>query len=185
MDHVSDRVLEPFTAYKAAVSSTSNGPDGLKATRVVVTLEVPADARHNMNRAGVVNKATAKHRVDRAIVKDIEDADGNHYASATSAFYSIKAVYNVGHLIVDPNYETDASQVCAAGIHIFNTRRVAEQFEITTYTTGVYDEYYDNGQLRLRESYKDGKRYTLTAFRQDGSVYSRFTYEQGTIDRGY
>jgi hypothetical protein len=47
--------------------------------RVIVTLEIPADALTNMGRSTVAVRETATYRVNKVIVLKIEDSEGNCY----------------------------------------------------------------------------------------------------------
>lgn len=145
--------IKACKAYKAAAVQDAGG----KTRRVIVTLEVPADARHNMDRAGVVNKLTAKHRVDRAFVCEIRDADGNEYACASSMYHVPVISYHTGQVVQEHEYEK-GDRVCAPGIHVFLTRRVAEQYLNKPYD-GLYEKYYDNGQMDVQIEYKYGMQH--------------------------
>lgn len=174
--------MSSLLAYKAATAGTAG-----TTTRVIVTLEIPADARHNMDRKDVVNKATAKHRVDRVIVKDIEDEDGNHYPSATTAYHSEKLVYTVGpNVLIDPKYDTNPNLVCAGGIHVFLTRRVAEQYQLDSASiasiNGTFEIWYDNGVLAFQQMMKNGKPHGLVAsWYYYGQINSKVEYNEGRV----
>lgn len=165
-------------AYKVA---NANAADGMRKV-VVVTLEIPDDARHNMDRAGVVNKLTAQHRVDRAFVKDIQDADGNHYESAVSAMYFPQLQYRVGHLVEEPKYDPDVYRMPSAGIHVFLTRRVAEHY-LDHFLESFYgwrQHFFANGQLEYECMYVDGNAHGCAkSWHFNGILKSTISYYHG------
>ena len=47
---------------------------------------------------------------------------------------------------------------------------------------GVYEEYYDNGQLRFKTTYKDGKKEGVSEYYyEDGQLWLKKTYKDGKL----
>ncbi len=135
--------------YKIATSSK---------TRVLITLEIPDDAKTNIDRKYVVDKQKAKHRTNKAKVLKIEDAEGMYYETAETAYSSKKLTYTDGQLIEEPTFDPTLELVCAEGIHFFLDKRVAELFEWKPPKdwTGTWAEWYDNGQMKEEKTYEKG-----------------------------
>ncbi len=136
--------------YKAAKSGD---------TRVLITLEIPDDAKTNVDRKYVAKKETAKYRTNKAKVLKIEDAEGKSYETATTSFYDDKKlIYKVGEVVEEPAFDPTLELVCAQGIHFFLDKRVAEVFYWTPPKdwTGTWTEWYDNGQLKVKKTYEKG-----------------------------
>lgn len=126
--------------------------------RVIITLEIPPDALTNMDRKSVVNKDTAKHRVNKALVMKIEDAEGNLYDTATSSQYTKKKLtYTVGKVIEEPSFDMDLEKVCTEGIHIFLTKRVAEFYNLESIPNGLLEAWHDNGAKYSEFTFVNGK----------------------------
>lgn len=141
--------------------------------RVVVTLEIPADAQTNMGRSSVAVRETAKYRASKAKVLAIEDASGTPYTTATSFSFDKKSLtYIVGEVIEEPTYNPDPEQVCAEGIHYFLTRRVAELYGLGKVENGLFQKWHSNGQKNVEATYVDGKHH---------GPYQRW-YENGQKD---
>jgi hypothetical protein len=101
------------------------------AKRVLITLEIPEDAKTNLYRPSIVNKETAKYRTNKAKVLKIEDADGKSYDTATTSIYNKKKLtYRVGEVVEEPAFDPMLEVVCTEGIHFFLDKHVAELFEM-------------------------------------------------------
>ncbi len=127
-------------AYKAAKSGD---------TCVLITLEIPSDARTNLNRMNIAKKETAKYRTDKAKVLKIEDEAGKAYTSATTGFYIDKHLtYKVGEVMEEPTFNPVLEEVCTSGIHFFLDKNVAALYywKIPAFWCGVWSEWHDNGQ---------------------------------------
>lgn len=164
-----------LTGYK--VAAAHNG------TRVIVTLSIPADAKHNMNRPSVVNKYAAKFRTNKALVLNIEDEDGNQYTTALTAFFTKnKLTYKVGKVIEEPYYEMLEDVVCGPGIHFVLSRRVAELYGKNGCLNGFFEEWDDDGRIKYQANYKDGNLLDQTFFYENGKPGQKNTvFEDGSI----
>lgn len=158
-------------AYKAA---ESNGK------RILITLEIPSDALTNIGRASVVVKESAKYRANKAKVLRIEDAEGNLYETAESAFFTPKLVYNVGEVLEEKGYNYNTRSVCSRGIHFFLEKQVAEQYMLKEIPEGVLTSWYDTGQKHTEQEFKGGKRNgRFTRWYENGAVYMEGNYTNG------
>jgi antitoxin component YwqK of YwqJK toxin-antitoxin module len=146
--------------------------------RVVVTLEIPSDALTNMGRSSIAVRETAKYRANKAIILKIEDVEGNCYETATSFNYDKKSLaYKVGELLEEPSYNMNPEAVCAAGIHFFLDRHVAELYGREMVVNGLYQVWYANGQKREETTYVNGKRNGLyQMWYANGQKCEEYTY---------
>jgi len=125
--------------------------------RVLVTLEIPNDARTNIDRDYIVNKEYASYRCDRAKVIDIEDISGNKYTMAKTAFYKNKSLtYKLGETIIEANYDNNINEIYTGGIHFFLDKEQALLYGLYKLDNGDFKEWYPNGQIRTQQTYKDG-----------------------------
>ncbi len=127
-------------------------------TRVLVTLQIPKDARTNIQRKDIKNKKYAKYRCNKATVISIVDQEGNKYKSANTSFYNKKKLtYIVGKKVIEPKYNIDVETVCGEGIHFFLDKEVAILYFIDDIKDGEYKSWYDNGQPMIQKTYVEGK----------------------------
>jgi antitoxin component YwqK of YwqJK toxin-antitoxin module len=166
--------------YKIAKSS---------GTRVLVTLEIPSDARTNITRCDIVNTQYAKHRCDRALVMSIEDSEGNRYCTATSSEYLKKQlVYTTGQIVHEPDYNLDPETVCGEGIHFFLNKEVALTYNILDYAKDnrVYQECDYKSPLKLEiqcvNKVPDG---TAKSWHSNGNVAQEFNFSNGKLHGEY
>ena len=166
-------VLTQMLAYKSAVHIKK---------RVVVTLEIPEDALTNLGRSNIVCKETAKYRTNKAKVLKIEDEEGNEYLIAKSAHHhrGKRFYYVVGEEVVEPNFRTDLTTVCAQGIHFFLERRVAELYEKGKVQNGVYQTWYENGQKHFELNFKDSLPHgSWLKWHKTGELHCQYEYING------
>lgn len=164
----------PITAYKAAFSGEP---------RVLITLEIPDDAVTNMGRKDIVNKQTAKHRTNKAIVRQITDALGNKYEVA----YSInnkKLTYKLGEVIEEPEFNMDMEEVCASGIHFFLEKECAELYYTYSLKDDIWKSWYDNGQL-YRETRYNNEEDKLKVWYKNGNLEYEYNYKIEKENRWY
>jgi antitoxin component YwqK of YwqJK toxin-antitoxin module len=127
--------------------------------RVLITLEIPDDAKTNVGRKYVVDKQKAKHRTNKAKVVSIEDADGKSYETANTSIYDAKKLtYKIGEVIQEPAFDPTLEIVCSEGIHFFLDKHVAEVYGWVPPKdwTGVWEEWYDNGQMKEKKTFERG-----------------------------
>ena len=98
--------------------------DETKAQDVIVELEIPADARRN-------SATGRKCRCDKAKVLSITTLDGvavGADAGTVHSNYDPDFVYNIGEIVIEPNFCEDRWEECAPGIHFFINRQEAVQY---------------------------------------------------------
>lgn len=107
-----------FTAYK-------KGMDIIGIEEVLITLEVPEDAKRT---SGLANKC----RCEKAIVKSITGITSNKsYNWALSRFcptVNDNLLYAVGQTVVPDYFDDNGLLTCSHGIHFFMTRAEAEEY---------------------------------------------------------
>lgn len=127
--------------------------------RVIITLEIPADAKTNLYRSNIVDPQTAKYRTNKAIILKIEGNRGKEYLSASSIFSGdVKIRYNVGE-VVETNFDRNIDKVCSTGIHFFLDKDVARNYGLEKIENGIIISYHDNGSIEKEESYLNGELY--------------------------
>jgi hypothetical protein len=151
--------------------------------RVVVTLEIPADALTNTERTNIAVRETAKYRANKATVLRIEDAAGKEYPAATSFCYDSKQLtYRIGETNEEPGYAMDPEAVCAEGIHYFLTKRVAELYGLESIKNGRYQRWHENGAKAEEETTVDGKRNGFyQRWHENGAKAVEATFVEGTL----
>ena len=115
-------------------------------TKVIVTLEIPKDARTNMGRSSIAVKETAAYRADKVKVLAIEDASGTSYKTATTNFEGISLTYKVGEVVEEPSFNPDKEEIYAEGIHYYITRHIAELACMGMVENGPYHYWHANGR---------------------------------------
>lgn len=152
-------------------------------TRVVVTLEIPSDARTNMDRSSVVRE-NVEHRTSKAKVIKIEDAEGTCYATAT--FFRSRGRYTVDEVLEEPGYNSDPDEVSTEGIAYFLNRRVAELFGLKEIANGLFEQWDETGQKCLEIMYTDGKKHGLSRrWHSNGQILEEVMYVEGRMDGLY
>ena len=148
--------------------------------RVLVTLEIPKDAKTNLNRRYIANKYTSKYRCNKAKVLKIED-EIQEYQEANS-IYDNTFIYIVGEDVVEKNYDEQNEVICGKGLHFFLDKQVAlfYDLDISKMKEGVYCQYYDDGQKMIEFIYKDGKRDGLCRiWHENGKLKEECLFKKG------
>jgi hypothetical protein len=169
---------------------------------VLVTLEIPQDAKTNMNRPNIFCAQKARYKCNKCKVLEITDlaqsvrsAKGldpeKKYSEATS-YWAPEFVYTVGQEILVQDYQ-EKDDPFANGIHFFLDKEVAIHFNALykiTWTSennnivvicknpiqnGTCIEYYENGAVR--------KEFTFSDFKVNGE--SRDYTKDGRLTRIY
>ncbi len=167
-------------AYKLAMSIKRD-------IYLIIKLEIPEDAKTNMNRKYIVNNDTAKYRADKAKVIDIYDFCGNSYEEASS-IYNKNFSYKKGEIITENNFDKNLENVCTKGIHFFLHESIARNY-IYFYTNpenenGLIMLFYDNGQIlqqfTIINGYFNGKR---IIYNENGNIEKIYFYKNGRRDK--
>jgi antitoxin component YwqK of YwqJK toxin-antitoxin module len=153
-------------------------------TRVLITLDIPEDAITNVDRKSVVVKDTAKYRTNKAKVVNIEDEDGKEYTEAVTGFYVGKSLtYKLNDLVEVTDYDMNLEEVCSSGIHFFLTKRVAELYSRDSIENGLFQRWYENGQIQEEYTYVNGR---MTGFFQswyaNGQKLEESTFVNGKLE---
>lgn len=150
--------------------------------RVLVTLEVPANAITNINRKSVVeggsDTATYVSNIVKVLkIQDCEDSS-KEYLSAVSGFFSIKVNYRVG--------ETIAEGFRSYGISFFISKKVARSYGLSKVENGIFQRWYPNGQTEIIINFTDGKFDGLyEVWFSNGKKAVEENYEYGVLEGSF
>lgn len=171
--------------------------------RVVITLQIPEDAKTNMYRKSIIDRTKAKYRCSYALVLKIEDADGGIHPSARSMSVLAPVLYETGKYVYPDTFNPDEEAVCTSGIHFYIDRECAETYvypvrskTIRNYYAsgslmseqtfreglkdGPYCSWYENGTLQSKAMYRMDRQHGVTiGYRQNGKKDSEIVYSDG------
>ena len=135
--------MSSIRGYKWAVAPTG--------ARVIVTLEVPLSARHNIGREKILDPKMASYVTDRAHVVSIVDEEGNSVPQALSNRWPERLRYVVGQDVSEPNYNWPEGP---KGIHFYGClERLPFCFNINNGLNKIYGE---NGWMTMEYQMHDG-----------------------------
>ena len=170
--------------------------------RLLVTLEIPQDAKTNLNRPGLIDPQHAKYRCDKALVVSIHcQQSGTEYTTGISGFWSDTVVYTKNE-IVSSEFNPDLENSCSTGIHFFIDKQTAMCYrmcevkwnmsgtEVPIKTVelqhecpnGVYPEYVPSGYLCSEYIVYEG--YVISITRFNNPILGKkliYTFEQGVL----
>jgi len=160
--------------------------NGLDRREVLVTLQIPNDAKTNLRRTGIINASKAQYRCNKAIVLRVEDVySGATYPFATSC-RDPNVTYTTGKEIEEKQYDENVDNVCAPGIHFFLDKTLALMKDVISIEDGSFEKWYPNGQQAVKCTYKNGKRDGLFyEWYQDGNLGLECSYQLGVLDGSY
>ena len=129
------------------------------ANDTIIVLEIPVDAKTNEDRKDISDPLYAMYRCDKVYVKRIYNqftGEEQHEVMNLNNKYG-KQKYEVGKKIT-VEYDEDLNNVCSKGIHYFKTEEQAKMYKmrIDDYT-GKYLRWYNNGQVKEKRDYVNGK----------------------------
>jgi antitoxin component YwqK of YwqJK toxin-antitoxin module len=149
--------------------------------RLIVTLEILG--KTNTDRTNVNNKLTAKYRTSKVKVLQIENDKGELFTEAVSSIHKKQIIYKVNEEIICIDYDEIVDNICSTGIHFFLTKRVAELYGLSKIENGIYECWYENGQLENSCTYVDGKPSGLyQTWYENGQLKSSYTYVDGKLN---
>lgn len=138
---------------------------------VIITLEIPEDAKTNMTRRSITKPQTALYRINKAKVIAITDSEGNSYEKAESKDYGCTVLYTVNEVceVVGSvssitgdqtlrDYDSDPEKVWAPGIRFFLTKRCAELYGVDSVKNGIYTRWYPNGEKLYEVNFSSGEK---------------------------
>jgi hypothetical protein len=150
----------PDEQYKC-IGYTSIGEDG----RYIAKIGIPHDAKHNMDRIGIVSKEHAMYKTNKVHVLNIRDIISGDYVD----YLDIKTcrgdnkIYRVNHQIITEFYDTVDDTYCIgipAGIYFYLSEEIIRKSNIIEHTfdfTGITKKYNYNGNLESEIYYENGK----------------------------
>lgn len=139
--------------------------------------------RTNKNRKNVSKKRTAKHRCSKAMVLEIYDMYDRfiHYDTAIS-IHDPNLVYVVGKVIEPNSFDTNLNNIDSTGIHYFLTEKPVYHMNPES-LYGPREEWYDNGQIKVRKNLKNGNLDgQYERWYDNGNMMTRCTYNDGKND---
>jgi Family of unknown function (DUF5758)/MORN repeat variant len=164
-----------------AVNEDNNAHIGYKKCQDgrIVQLEILGD--HNEDRENVVDKRFAKMRCSKAKVIRIYDMhDPSIEYDEAFGIHNKSFRYAIGE-IVEPidEFNGNPNKVCASGIHYFLREEPAYHWGCKA-ENGMYERWYESGQIKVRCTIKDGKPEGLyEAWYENGQMWERCTYKDG------
>jgi antitoxin component YwqK of YwqJK toxin-antitoxin module len=112
---------------------------------VIVTLEIPKDAKTNLHRKNIINPYKAKYRCNKAKVLKIEDVKKNKVYHFAYSHYPKKLFYIPGEVTVENNYNEDINVIDGEGIHFYLDKYVALYNNVRTIKEGFVERWWPNG----------------------------------------
>jgi antitoxin component YwqK of YwqJK toxin-antitoxin module len=124
---------------------------------ILVILQIPYDAKHNIDRKYIIDKQYAKHRCSHAKVTDIIDLNNNTSIDKAYSLHDSNFIYELGQDVICDTFDTNLEKTYGQGIHFFldKDRATLEQACLEHFN-GEYKEWHNNGQLKIHTTYKDG-----------------------------
>ena len=150
----------------------------------IVTLKLLNDSVTNEKRKNVFDDKYAKFRCDKAKVINITNMETGEMMNSDISIYTRDFCYRMGK-IVKTNFDENLDEVCASGIHYFNTKEAALSWfyrrqNDNNYPDGKWTEWHENGQKESEGTYKnglmDGK---WIRWHYNGQKYSEESYKYG------
>lgn len=143
--------------------------------RVLVTIELTEDTKHNMDRPLLIDKYNARYFCNKVKTIDIEDIDGKKYKEAESFLYIVnKVIHKVGEISTNGDVP-----------YYFNKERILK-YKLYLPSDGLYESYSDNGMLTTRCTFKNNKYDGLfEMFYIDGSKLFEINYKEGLLHGSY
>jgi hypothetical protein len=116
---------------------------------VIVTLELPMYARHNIFRkTNNAEKSYGKYRCSCCMVLEIRHAEsGSKFPRAVSLYDKHKLEYIVGRMVICPDYDEDEEAICSYGIHFFLSYYRAKLYK-SPFHENHFQMWFDNGITR-------------------------------------
>lgn len=157
--------------YKAAILASG--------TPVIVTMEIPPEARTNL---GFANDEEAPYITDRAWVERITDENGCPYLCVESSFLpkgETRLLYILWNLVTSEYNENPARK---QGIHFFLNPESARQFANQT-SNRLRTTFHSKGCLATECEYRNGKKEGMCRkWYTTGEPYSEETFHNGVAN---
>jgi antitoxin component YwqK of YwqJK toxin-antitoxin module len=151
----------------------------------IVILKKLEDTKTNESRVDVKNSIYAKFRANKLFVVDIihKLTDQTTNEITNSVYTYRKITYKKGEIVEIYDFDTNLNDICSSGIHYFQKADAAFYYELPVNYTGLYKEWYDNGQLEIECAYKNGiLNGTYQLWYGNGQLEMECTYKDGKKD---
>jgi antitoxin component YwqK of YwqJK toxin-antitoxin module len=160
----------------------------------IITLKKLADTVTNEDRSDIIDIKFAKCRANKLLVIDIEKLDTLTFetcsilnvASCTNFTHNKITRYQIGNIVYPDAYDVNINNIHTTGIHYFNSKRCAIMYEVSSLLDGMYESWYDNGQLKEQcEHFFGAKIGPYISFYDNGQIYIKCIYMNGKIEGFY
>lgn len=147
----------------------------------IVFLKYESDTNTNETRTNAVDTDYAKYRADKMrVMLIVNKFDATTTDKISNSIYAKRITYSVGEVITEINFDTTLNNTCSFGIHYFKKIDEAFYFELGSdryKITGLYKEWYENGNLGKKSAYIDGElNGKTTKWRENGDLMSEGNY---------
>ena len=127
--------------------------DDSDSKRLIITLEIPADAKTNLRRSNIIDPEKAKYRASKVKVLKIEDTDGNEHSKK----------YVIGE-VIETEFDDNLENTDTTGICFYLDKNVAKNNGVRYIKDGKVVNYYNSGAKSFEEEYVN---YELNGLYQD------------------
>ena len=150
--------------------------------RVLITLEIPNDAKTNINRENIFDPIKAKYRSNKVKVIKIQDENNYEYKEAESMFCLKKIIYIKGRETYERDFHQDLEVVCGEGIHFFLDKEVALNYGLNSVENGIFQSWHDNGQKSIETICKNHKYTEYQEWYENGNQYMKCSFLEGKLN---
>jgi len=125
----------------------------------IVKLRIDGNNNEMRNNIKSCNTPFAKYRCERAFVLDIyHSLDKTKHIEKGYGLRDTIFPYTVGKYVNVKDYDKNVEKICSTGIHYFLSEEPAFFWSIDKSNyTGIWKQWYSNGQLGYQRYYKDGR----------------------------
>lgn len=126
----------------------------------VILQKIPDETKTNEERKNVVDKSYAKFRANKLKVIDIFNVnDPSVSRTHVVNCFTKELVYKIGEVVIPDSYDENIDNICSGGIHYFKTPLAACFYRSAPENyTGIWMDFYDNGQKQSSGMLKNGKQ---------------------------
>jgi len=149
---------------------------------VLVILEIPYDAKHNIDRKNIIDKQYAKYRCSHAKVIDIIDLNNNTSIDKAYSLHYPIFIYELGQELICDNFDTNLEKLCSRRIHFFLDKDRAILYN--TKIEGENKDWHDNGQLARIFFIQNGLRHGECKSWHDNGQLARLCFYQNDKIQG-
>ena len=151
-----------------------------KNIEVLVEIEIPPDAKTDINRDDIFDKLNAEYKTNKYIVKKIYDQHLNEYSMFFHNYYS--SAIKLGELVFVNDSEcysdTDEEEEVK---EFYMSKHIA--IGVTDIIDGICTLYHKNGRKRIEYTRKNGKKNgKYYEWLENGQIYEESCYLNDLLD---